>query len=135
MSSIKSIVKEDSSKPPGTPGKFVSPKKSIKKPAPTSPLDEFEEETVRRVIYNFTVIQKGKPSMQTIFDAVKQEGVCLERKLTTSRNVVKKLGFTWGKTKDNRMVLIKTSEIRSKRTVGGQIKLGHLKFNLCKSDH
>jgi hypothetical protein len=21
------------------------------------------------------------------------------------------------------------------RTVGGQIKLGHLKFNLCKSDH
>jgi hypothetical protein len=54
--------------------------------------------------------------MQTIFDAVKHEGVCLERKLTTFRNVVKKLGFTWGKTKDNRMVLIKKPEIRSKRT-------------------
>jgi hypothetical protein len=24
---------------------------------------------------------------------------------------------------------------KKKRTVGGQIKLGHLKFNLCKSDH
>jgi hypothetical protein len=26
-------------------------------------------------------------------------------------------------------------EILRKCTVGGQIKLGHLKFNLCKSDH
>jgi hypothetical protein len=54
--------------------------------------------------------------MQTVFDAVKQEGICLEGKLTTFGNVVKKLGFTWGKTKDNRMVLIKKPEIRSKRT-------------------
>jgi hypothetical protein len=26
-------------------------------------------------------------------------------------------------------------EMTEKCTVGGQIKLGHLKFNLCKSDH
>jgi hypothetical protein len=55
--------------------------------------------------------------MQTIFDAVKQEGVCLEGKLTTFRNVVKTLGFTCGKTKDNRMVLFKKPEIRSKGTL------------------
>jgi hypothetical protein len=54
--------------------------------------------------------------METVFDAVKQEGICLEGKLTTFRNIVKKLGFTWRKTKDNRMVLIEKSEIRSKRT-------------------
>jgi hypothetical protein len=33
--------------------------------------------------------------MQTVFDAMKQEGICLEGKLTTFRNVVKKLGFTY----------------------------------------
>jgi hypothetical protein len=35
-------------------------------------------------------------------------------------------------------ILTVMPEIRVSRTVGtvgGQIKLGHLKFNLCKSDH
>jgi hypothetical protein len=30
---------------------------------------------------------------------------------------------------------MRATEIETKGTVGRQIKLGHLKFNLCKSDH
>jgi hypothetical protein len=66
-------------------------------------------------MYKFATIHKRRPSMARVFEAVKQEGVCLTGKLTSFRRIVKKLGFCWQMTKDKRTSLMGKPDISPKQ--------------------
>uniref|UniRef100_A0A6P7H5N0 Uncharacterized protein LOC114346491 n=1 Tax=Diabrotica virgifera virgifera TaxID=50390 RepID=A0A6P7H5N0_DIAVI len=53
--------------------------------------------------------------MSAVYNAVKNE-LNFQGKLSSFRKVVKKLGFKWQKTNDNRKILMEKSHIRAKRT-------------------
>ena len=97
--------------------KFTSPRKTVLKQKPKSTVDEFDEEVIRRIIYTFSNIHHRRPTMAAIFQKVKEDIPAFEGKLSSFRKVVRKLGFQWKKTQDNRKLLMETLEIRSKRVV------------------
>jgi hypothetical protein len=69
--------------PPTLGNVFTSLRKTIARPASKNTVDQFEEEIICKVIYNFATIHKREPSMATVFEAVKQEEVCLTGKLAS----------------------------------------------------
>ncbi|KAF5301910.1 hypothetical protein FQA39_LY10565 [Lamprigera yunnana] len=71
--SVKRILKESRIEPDG--GKFSSPKKTINKNSPRSTLNQYEEQTVRTIIYRFANYHKKRPTMQAVFEAVKNKGI------------------------------------------------------------
>lgn len=132
LSTVKRICKEAAGKPEGlyfTLGtshyicfifcfvdqKFLSPRKTIQKSKPKSCVDGFDEEIIRKIIYTYPSIYKKRPTMAAVFQAVKEDGVNFEGKLSSFRAVVRKMGFRWQKTEDNRKMLIEKTEIRAKR--------------------
>ncbi|KAG5886613.1 hypothetical protein JTB14_001037 [Gonioctena quinquepunctata] len=57
INTVKRIINEGKEKSPATP--FKSPRKTINKPSTSKgSVDEFEEEIIRKIIYNYTAIQK-----------------------------------------------------------------------------
>jgi transposase len=113
LNTVKRIIKE-AEQNGGT--KFSSPRKTIVKPSPRSSVDEYEEEVVRNVIYNFTKTHNKRPTMKAVFEAVKNEdSMNFTGKIRSFRRLVHRLGFRWKKCHNNRQVLIEKTEIRAKR--------------------
>nr|CAI5817021.1 unnamed protein product [Callosobruchus analis] len=67
-------------------------------------------------MYKFVQIHKRRPTMQVVYEAVINDGVSLSGKLTSFKKIVRKLGFRWRRTEDNRKVLLEKTDIRAKRT-------------------
>jgi transposase len=108
LNTARRIINEGNTKAEGS--EFKTPREKINKPAPKSSVNEFEEEIIRKIICNFTATQKRRPTIQAIFEAVKGEGVNFAGKIDSFRNYVKKLGFRWEKTENNRQVLIQSAQ-------------------------
>lgn len=110
---VKRIVSEARNKPAGS--KFVSPGKTIEKSKPKSVLADFDETIIRNIIYNYAAIHKKRPTMQAVLQEAKRDGVEFTGQITTFRAIVRKLGFRWKKTQDNKKLLTEKTEIRTKR--------------------
>lgn len=113
LNTVRRIIKEGESKPGSS--KFTSPRKTIAKASPKSTFDEFEEEIIRKVVCTFISIHKCRPTIDKILEAVKADGIAFTGKRSTFSNVLRKLGFRWRRTEDNRRLLVEKSEIRAKR--------------------
>lgn len=114
LNTVKRVIAEAKRKPEGS--KFTSPRKRTKKSSPKSTVDQFQEEIIRNTIYTYASIHKQRPTMKAIFELLKtEEGVNFTGKLSSFRNLIRKMGFRWKKTQDNRKVLIEKTDIRAKR--------------------
>lgn len=115
VASVKRIVSEGNRKSPGE--RFKSPLKTLNKPSTSKgSVDEFEEEIIRKIIYSYTAIHNRRPTMKRIFESVKKEtGIHFTGKIDSFRRLVKRMGFRWKKTKDNRKVLMEKFDIKAKR--------------------
>ncbi|KAF2890566.1 hypothetical protein ILUMI_15607 [Ignelater luminosus] len=71
VGTVKMIIKKGKNKPEGAT--FSSPRKTIEKPSPKSDLDQFDEETIKTVIYRFTETHQCRPTLPKILETMKNE--------------------------------------------------------------
>lgn len=90
--SVQQITKEAGESEnvcPGKPHVFKSPRKKLNMPRPRTDLNHFEEEIIRKAIYNFAEIHKRLPTMKSVYEDVKSSSdVQFDGKHSSFRNVV-----------------------------------------------
>lgn len=90
---------------------FTTPGKKRPNSSKKFDLDDFDKSVVRRTIHNFHKTNNENPTIKKIH-AKLVEDIDFKGSLTTLRRIVKRLGFRWKKTEDNRQLLIEKHEIR-----------------------
>ncbi|KAK4879625.1 hypothetical protein RN001_007771 [Aquatica leii] len=105
----------------------------IPKTSPKSSVDNCSEQIIRRIIYNFHIIEKQKPTIAAIYNLIKDDdSIGFLGKKSSLRTLLIKKGcryvyclrkhyffnyilFRWRKTMDHRKILMERHEIRSLR--------------------
>lgn len=113
--SYRQICKESLLVKSGQRQTFSSPGKKRNVTSPKSELCEGQLETIRGIIHDFPVIEKKFPSLKDIYNKVMASEVGFTGKMATLYTIIKKMGFRWKKTADNRQVLMESFDIRIKR--------------------
>lgn len=91
----RSVVNEKNSIEAGTSSRFTSPKKQRQKLSPKQTLPVGEEEEIRRIIYDYALIHKRRPSLKCILEKIKESGLAFEGKITTLRCLLQNMGFRY----------------------------------------
>lgn len=91
-----------------TPGKKRSGKKKI------TNIDGFDQGVIKRCVHNFHKTEKELPTINGLLRKLKTD-INFQGSATSLRRILKRLGFQWKKTEDNRKLLIEQSSIRLKR--------------------
>jgi transposase len=99
---VHRIINEGAAK--GDDSDVKSPQKEVDKPTPKSSLNECEEKIIRKIIHNFTAIQKRTPTVEAVLEAAKREGVNFAGNIASFKKLIEKLGFPGKKTENNRQV-------------------------------
>jgi transposase len=107
--SIYDILKEQTSE-----NGLKSPKKKRKRQLTKSSMNSFEESVIRRTIYDFHKEHKQVPNVKSLLPVL-QDKINFSGKQTTLTLMIKKLGFRWKKTDDNRVLLKEKMDIVFKR--------------------
>lgn len=95
---------------------FRSPGKKRPRLAIKSTVDSFDQEVIRRTIYNFHLVQHTFPTLKKLLEVLK-ESINFKGGISTLRKIIRRLGFRWKKTQNNKKLLIEKSNIRLKRTL------------------
>ncbi|XP_054260045.1 uncharacterized protein LOC128984729 [Macrosteles quadrilineatus] len=93
---------------------FLTPHKTKRKKKPITGLDHFDECVVRRTVYEFYITEKRLPTSKLLQNSLKEK-LNFQGSQSSVRRILKKLGFSWKRTQNNRRILIEKSEIREKR--------------------
>ena len=97
-------------------GELTTPKrKKVATPHNKAVIDDFDKSIIRRVVHDFYHIKKTVPGLADILEDVRKEMHYPWGRRTLSRHL-RELGFTYGRTKNRRKVLIETPSIVLKRT-------------------
>lgn len=94
---------------------FETPNKKREKKNTKCSLDDFDHGCIRRIVYNFYLTDKEVPTVKKVNLKLKEAGVSFCGSDRTLHRVLKKLGFKWRKTQDNRMILLEKNNIRQAR--------------------
>ncbi|XP_063633868.1 uncharacterized protein LOC134804684 [Cydia splendana] len=111
LSTVYNIVTESNSEKFATTKKFTSPKNKKLRPCPSSAVDDFDQEVIRRTIYNFHLSHKQFPTLKGLHSVLKSD-IDYKFGISTLRKQIQKLGFKWKKTEDNRKILMEKHNIR-----------------------
>lgn len=107
------ILKEADQKPPSMP--FETPQRKRPKKDFLLNLDSFDYDVIRRMVYDFHSKFKELPNLKKLrlklIEAINFKGSTF-----TLRKILRKLGFRYCKTKDNRKTLMEKHDVRLKRT-------------------
>ncbi|XP_072940847.1 uncharacterized protein [Epargyreus clarus] len=90
-----------------TPGKKRSGKKNTN-------INSFDESAIKRCVHNFHNTEKKLPTVGSLLRKLQDE-FNFQGSPTSLRRILKRLGFQWKKTADNRKIVIEQSNIRLKR--------------------
>lgn len=93
---------------------FITPQKNRKKYKPITDLDHFDECVVRRAVYEFYISEKRLPTAKLLQNSLRDK-INFRGSEQSVRRILKKLGFSWKRSENNRRILIEKSEIREKR--------------------
>ena len=89
---------------------FDSPTKKRMKSKPVTENDQFQEEAIRRMIYNFHITEKERITLGKLHRKMVRE-LDFKGSVASYRRIVRRLGFQWRRTKDNRKILIEKHDI------------------------
>jgi transposase len=92
-----------------------TPGKNRSKPSLKPTVDNFDAEVIRKSIYNLAMNEGEIPTVKNLH-AKLVEQIAFSGSKSSLRRVLKKLGFKWKRTQNNRMVLTERHEIRFQRT-------------------
>jgi transposase len=92
-----------------------TPGKNRSKPSLKSTVDNFDEEVIRRSIYNFAITEDERPTVKNLH-AKLVEHIAFSGSKSSLPRLLKKLGFKWKRTQNNRKVLTDREDIRFQRT-------------------
>lgn len=93
---------------------FTTPQKHRKRQHPITGIDNFDECVVRRLVYEFYLTEKRLPTAKLLRNSLREK-INFTGSEQSVRRILKKLGFSWKRTENNRRILIEKSEIREKR--------------------
>jgi hypothetical protein len=97
------------------PGTSVSTQgENRPKPSLKSTFGNFDEEAIHKSIYNFAINKGGRPTMRHLHTKL-VEHKAFSGSESSLRRVLKKLGFKWKRTQNNRMVLTERQDIPFQR--------------------
>ena len=91
-----------------TPGKKRTGKKKI------TNIDSFDEGVIKRCVHNYHNTEKELPTVKGLLRKLKED-IHFEGSGTSLRRILKRMGFQWKGTEDNRKNLIDQTNIRLKR--------------------
>lgn len=111
LSTVYNIVSESNSEKFATTKKFTSPRNNKLRTCPSSAVDDFDQEVIRRTIYNFHLSHKQFPTLKALHSVLKSD-IDYKFGISTLRKQIQKLGFKWKKTEDNRKILMERHNIR-----------------------
>lgn len=101
---------------------FLSPKKRLKKKVlETLELDGFDCDVISRLVHDFYISEKRIPSISKLLPIL-QEKLNFKWKRESLRKVLHSIGFHWGKSQNNRKILMERSNIVLKRTISEKSK-------------
>lgn len=98
---------------------FRTPGKKRPRPSPitgSTGIDDFDESVIRRCVHNFHKTEKEIPTVNKLLSVLKRD-LDFKGGKTSLKKILKKLGFKWCKTENNRKLLIEKSDIRFKRII------------------
>lgn len=93
---------------------FLTPNKNRKPIKPVTFLDDFDKCVLRRLIYNFHIVERRLPTVKLLKEAL-HEKIDFKGSETSLRRILKEVGFTWRRTTNDRKALIEKPDIREKR--------------------
>lgn len=93
---------------------LVTPKKNKNRQKPITGLDNFDECVVRRLVYQFYITEKRLPTAKLLRNSLREK-IDFKGSEQSVRRILRKLGFSWKRTQNNRRILIEKTEIREKR--------------------
>lgn len=94
-----------------TSSTFTSPMKNRRKRANKVDIDSFNTDVIRSTIQDFHIVQKQIPTLAKL-RSVLNEKIGFDGCLATLRKLLKKLGYKWRKTDNNRKVLVERHDIQ-----------------------
>lgn len=109
------IKKEGAVVNEGASTSFETPHKKRKKINTKCSLDNFDSCSLRRIVNNFYITNKEIPTIKKINLKLREEGFNFDGSDSTLNRQMKKIGFKWKKTNDNRTVLMERNSIRLAR--------------------
>lgn len=93
-STISRIIAEGKKIEAGEATVFSSRALHNHKPSPKSTVDNFAEEVIRRTIYNFHILKKQRPTVNAVYNEIKDDaGVNFSGKQSSFRKLLKRMGF------------------------------------------
>lgn len=112
--SVTRIISESKNIDSGASASFSTPHKQRPRKSPKSALDSFNEAVVRRTVNDYYIVEKERPTLKKIHEKLKQS-IEFKGSQSTLRTILKRMGFRWKKTKNNRQILMENHDIRAKR--------------------
>ncbi|CAG4973937.1 unnamed protein product [Parnassius apollo] len=112
-STVQRILKEERNLPSSS-SRFLSPMRNRRKRVNKVNIDGFTAGVVRSTIQEFYIVHKQIPTLKKL-QSVLNEKLGFDGCLTTLHTFLKKLGFIWRKTDNNRKVLVERHDIQMLR--------------------
>lgn len=109
VSTVQRIIKESKSSPFLVV--FRTPGKKRPRRNPASDVDDFDKGVIKRCIHNFHFTEKELPTLEKLRAKLHQD-INFKGSKTSLGRLIKRIGFKWKKTENNRNILIETSAIR-----------------------
>jgi hypothetical protein len=97
---VFTIIKEGREVDNGTSASFSTPGKSLPKKKKVAVVDAFDVDVIRRLIHNFHVTQKQRPTLNTVLPLIR-ENTNFKGGKTSLIIILKKVGFRYLKTHRN----------------------------------
>ena len=99
------------------------------------PVDDFDDIVIRNKVHDFYTVRRQLPTLINLHSVLKTD-IDYPGSITTLRKTVRKLGFRWKKTNDNRKVLVEKPSVVSLRLNFYRRKkeLENLRFELVYVD-
>lgn len=109
VSTVQRIVKESKSSPFVVV--FRTPGKRRPRGNPVPDADDFDKGVIKRCIHNFHITEKELPTLEKLRAKLRAD-INFKGSKTSLGRLIKKIGFKWKRTENNRNILIETSAIR-----------------------
>ncbi|XP_050312224.1 uncharacterized protein LOC126747544 [Anthonomus grandis grandis] len=96
---------------------FTSPrKKRLRKSQKIGNITSTQIKDIKQIVYDFYIVEKRRPTLKLILQKLLDRAIIQEPISTpTLSKLLKKIGFRWTKTEDNRKALMESYDIRLKR--------------------
>jgi transposase len=109
VATVRRIVREGERN-----GEFKTPGKKRPREKPMTDLDNFDQGVIKRCILNFYSTEQVLPTVEKLRQKL-QNDINYQGSEGSLRRIIKKLGFKWQRTENNKLMLVEVSNIRSNR--------------------